>query len=623
MYVATIIPIARGIPFDTLTYYASQAMPAGTLVSIPFNRQVIVGIVLETTSLTESKTMIKQANFSLKKIKQVLGYIPYFAQSSEAIQLTATQSLAPVGAVAGTVIPQFLFDYISSEKISDLMKEPAVHNSSFEESVQVGTEHTRTDYYKRLIRSAFAAKKSVLFVVPTIRALEKWKTELEKGIAKHVIIIHSKTTKKNLRSAFSLIKSSDRPLIIFVTTGYFLVPRIDIGHIIAENESSNLYKSADRYGIDARLFIRHFCERGNLSLCWGDTVPRFETLERLRMTHLPRTFIPDKLTVVPIDTYRTVLPTEVIEIIRHAQKKKRRIYIYTNRKGVAPLSRCADCTTIVSCENCTLPMILRNKIMPDNSRERYFVCTHCAATLSATHVCSYCGSWNISPVAIGTESITDEVKSLVGEDAVITIDDEVTPDSIVVTKLIAELQSKKFAVVVGTVKALPYLKGIHYTVFPFFDRLLSTPSLYTTEVALRLILECNERSSDGVILCTRHPEFPFLRQLAMQKINGIIHDELTLRKELGYPPFGLILKISLTVPESYRQYVKESVEAYFFETEITMLPARRISLGSMKVLMTWVLKVSNDYIIDEGDAVMTFLDTLRFPYRIEQNPERL
>jgi primosomal protein N' len=621
MHVATIIPIARGIPFDTLTYYTSEALSPGTLVLAPFGKQLIIGIVITTTPLAEAKSLIKQAAFSLKKIKQVLGHIPYFAQAIGALETAALETFAPVGAVAGSVIPQFLFEYMQGEKLSSILEPLERPIPLTPEQVITAPVAERTDQYKRLIRSAFAEKQSVYFVAPTIRALTLWKSRLEKGIQKHVIVLHSKITKKQLRSAFSLIKTSERPLLVFVTPGFFLVPRKDMGHVIAENESSSLYKTHDRYSIDTRIVIQTFCELAHIPLTWGDVMPRFETLERLGAAHLPRAYVPEKLHIVPIDHYRTTLPSEVMDLIRHAEKKKYRIFIYTNRKGIAPLSRCADCGTLVVCPTCSLPMVLRTRIR-GGERERFFVCTHCADELDTNHICTHCGSWNISPMPIGTESVSEAVASLVGTESVYTIDDELTPDAVAVEKILTEIQQKKFAVIVGTTKVLSYLRGIHYTLIPYFDRILSTPSLYTVEHALRLVMECNEQSSNGVIVCTRSPDFLFTKQLETQKINTIISDELSLRKEIGYPPYGTLVKISLTVPEGHRQKTKEYVESYLKEVDITALPPRRISPGSMKVLLVWIIKTTHSYIEEESMSLTSFFDSLRFPYKIEQNPER-
>ncbi len=624
MYIATVIPISRGIPFDTLTYFASVALEPGTLVTVPLGRQSIYGFVTETTPLAEAKAFVKKAAFSLKKIKSVIGHFPYYEAVTLAIKDSGAAAIAPIGAVAASVFPNMLFEYIAGEKLSSFMEENTVKTLTHKkEKSVVGTRVERIDAYKRLIRSSFAERKSVLFVAPTIRSLEWWKANLEKGIAKHVIIFHSKVNKKTLRSQFALMKETEIPKVFFVTPRYAALPITSLGSIVIEDESSNLYKSADRYEIDARIFLRSFAERLGASYYMGDTLPRFETLSRTGDDHLPRTFVPDKLRIVPIEPYRTILPSEVIELIRYAEKKKRRLFLYTNRKGVAPLSRCADCGTLVQCPECTLPMALRNRVLASGQTERFFVCLHCATTLPSDYVCSYCGGWNIVPVAIGTESIRDAVAKIIDPSAIVIIDDDHTPDDKAIDEALLTIEKMRFAIIIGTQKALPYIKRIDYAIIPFFDRLLSTPSLYTTEIVLRLILDCNQEVTGGVIVCTKTPDFPLIRQLEMQKINAIIHDELEMRKDLGYPPYGTLLKISITVPEGYRQSISSNIEEYFQNTDHTMLPARRISLGSMKILLSWLVKVNNDYIEEEGTMLATFLETLRFPYKIEQNPERL
>lgn len=623
MYIATVIPISKGIPFDTLSYYSTEVLDRGTIVSVPFGKQKIHAIIAECQNLSEAKTAIKQASFALKKIHDTVGHVPLLGAVIEGLVETSARTLSPLGAIAGSVMPNTLFDYVTVEKIVTQAEDQEAVKKGFQEESVVGTTAERTDFYKRLIRTSFASKKSILFIAPTIKSLEAWKIVLQKGIPKHVIAVHSKTTKKELRSAFALVKQSDRPLIIFATPGYSVLPRHDIGTVIVEDESSSLYKTSDRFKTDLRIFLGAFAKAADIHLCWGDTIPRLETLERTKKTMLPRTFIPDKLHIVPVEPYRTILPTEMIEIIRHAEAKKKRLYIYANRKGVAPLSRCSDCGTIVQCEVCGLPMVLKNRRNAEGLEERYFVCSHCTATLPATHTCSYCGSWNITPVSIGTESIRDAIATLVGSEVVTTIDDDLTPDSSTIESLLAQSEKQKFSIIIGTIKVLPHLKNINYALFPFFDRQLSTPSLYTTENVLRLVMECNERVINGVLLFTKQPDFPLIKQLETHKINALIHDELTLRKEIGYPPYGSIIKISITVPEGYRLAVVEKVQHFLKDMEATMMPPRRISIGSMKVLNTWIVKAGTNYIEEEGPTLAGFLTSLHFPYMIEENPERL
>jgi primosomal protein N' len=622
MHIATVIPIARGIPFDALTYYAAEALPAGTLVKVPLGRQSIHGFVTETVPLAEAKAYVKSAAFSLKKISSVVSHIPYFEAVTSALKATGAQTLAPVGAVAASVIAQVLFEYLPPEKLTTILPAPLPSDTIqlFTEQAIAGTRAERVDTYKRMIRSAFAEKKSVLFVVPTIRALTWWYAALSKGIARHALIFHSKVGKKVLRSQIAQLKENAKegsaPQIFFTTPGFSVIPTVRLGTIIVEDESSSLYHSNDRYEIDARIFLSLLAHELRISIVWGDTLPRFTTLHRCHAEHLPRTFVPEKLRVAIVEPYRTILPNEAIELIRHAEKRKRRLFIYTNRKGVAPLSRCGDCGTVVQCPECELPMALRNRRNGDGEIERQFICLHCAAILPADHRCVTCDSWNIVPVAIGTESIRDAVAQIVGPEAVTVIDDDVAPDSTHVEQLLEHIRREKFAVIVGTQKALPYLDKVSYALIPFFDRLLSTPSLYTTESALRLIMECNELVSESVVICTKTPEFPTIRQLEMQKVNAIVHDEIELRRTLGYPPFGTLLKITITVPEGYRQEIVAELQGYFRDFDAAPLPVRRVSMGSMKVVLSWLVKVADDYIEEEGATLTAFLESLRFPYKI-------
>ncbi|HWC57617.1 MAG TPA: hypothetical protein VG621_01530 [Candidatus Paceibacterota bacterium] len=622
MYVATVIPTARGIPFDTLTYYSPEALAPGTLVVIPLGKQIIMGIVVDTLPLIHAKTLVKKAPFSLKKIKQVVGYSGYFSHVVHALQSSALTQMVPLGAIAATVMPSSLFDFLRKQPFDtpDTTMVPTAEAGS--ESVEVGTTEERVNHYRQLIRSAFAAKKSVYLVAPTIRAVEQWKEMLAKGIQKYAFALHSKSTKKYVRNVCSTLATSDRPVVVCMTPGFFFIPRTDLGHVIIEDESSTLYKTNDRYAIDSRICIHHFCRLMQLHIVWGDTLPRFETLQRLKALHLPRTYVPDKLHLVAVSPYRGTLPQEVIDLVHHAQKKKYRLFIYTHRKGVASLSRCADCGTVVTCPTCALPMVLRTQMLSDGSRLHSFVCTHCGDTLPSSHVCSLCGSWNITPLAIGTESVRDALITHIGEQQVITIDDDLVPESATLEKLLLSIRQKKFVVVVGTTKFLPYIKHIHYTLIPYIDRLLSIPSFRTVENTLRLIMECNEHSDKGVVVFTRTPDFPFIKKLSTQKINTIISDELELRREFGYPPYGVVLKLSLTVPSGHRENIRAAMSDYFKESDITALQPRRIRPDSMKLLMVWIMTTSEQHIEEEGAHIVQFLSSLHFPYKIEQNPDR-
>jgi primosomal protein N' len=616
MYILSVIPISRGIPFNTLSYYSTDALYPGTLIEIPLGKQFIKGLVYESNSLIEAKTSIKQATFALKKIKSVIGVSPFYTALVEGLRTASTKTLTPIGSLAGIVINDIyldIFQKMSDPEISIKKERPA-------QSVY-GILPDRIDNYKRIIRGAFAEKKSVVLVAPSIRSVEYWYKTLQKGITSHSVMLHSKVTKRDQKSAVANIKNSERPLFICTTAQYSCVPRSDISTIILEDETSSLYKTNDRYEADMRVVIESISKSLGLNIVFGDTLPRFETLYKTESLELSRAFTPDKLVVVPTETYRTILPTETIELIRYCQKNKKSLFIFTNRKGLAPISRCADCGTSVDCPTCSLPIVLRYKTV-EGVRERVFVCTNCGDTLPTTHICSYCASWNITPVSIGTESVYEAVTGIVEPAHVFTIDDELTPDTKTVDPLLSEIQKQKWFVMIGTQKMLPYIKGVDFVAIPFFDRLLSIPSPVAVEEVLRLVMLCNEKTKDTLIICTKKPDFSITKLLATKKIQEIIDTDMETRSILKYPPFGLLIKLSVTVPSAHREVLTQKIENFFENTDITLLPVRRISPDSMKLLCVWIIQREESFVQENYEEIQAFLQDLRFPYTFSINPSR-
>lgn len=616
MFILSVIPISRGIPFSTLSYYSTDALSVGTLIEIPLGKQSIRGLVYESTSLIEAKTSIKQATFSLKKIKSVIGVSPFYTALVEGLRVASTKTLTPVGSLAGVVINDLYLDIF--QKINDI----DIGSEEKKPECVYGLLVDRIDNYKRIIRSAFAQKKSVVLVAPSIRSVEYWYNTLQKGIASYSVMLHSKVTKRDQKNVINDIKNSERPLFICTTANYFCVPRGDVSTIIIEDETSSLYKTNDRYEADMRVVISSIAQALHLNIVYGDTLPRFETLHKSEALHISKIFTPDKLVVVPTETYRTILPTETIELIRYCQKNKKSLFIYTNRKGLAPVSRCADCGTSVDCPTCSLPVVLRHK-MVDGVRQRIFICTNCGDTLPTTHVCSYCASWNITPVSIGTESIYEAVSTIIDPSHIVTIDDELTPDSKNVDSILSEVQKQKWFVMIGTQKMLPYIKQVDFIAIPFFDRLLSIPSPVAVEEILRLIMVCNEKTKDTLILCTKKPDFSITKLLATKKIQEIIDTDMETRALLKYPPFGLLIKLSITVASSHREALTQKVENFFGNTDITLLPVRRISPDSMKLLCVWIIQREESFIQENYEELQNFLQDLRFPYMFSINPSRL
>jgi primosomal protein N' len=135
-------------------------------------------------------------------------------------------------------------------------------------------------------------------------------------------------------------------------------------------------------------------------------------------------------------------------------------------------------------------------------------------------------------------------------------------------------------------------------------------------------MQANERSTEKVLVFTKQAEFPFLSQIGTYKINTIIQEELTLRSEIGYPPFGSLIKIIITTTQSHREEITERMDEYFSKQDISLVRTRPVP-QSNKIQLQYILKEHTSFIEEQGSELSLFLSSLRAPFSIEENPERL
>jgi primosomal protein N' (replication factor Y) len=225
-------------------------------------------------------------------------------------------------------------------------------------------------------------------------------------------------------------------------------------------------------------------------------------------------------------------------------------------------------------------------------------------------------------VSIGTESLQEEVVGIVGDQNVISVDDDINLDEAETAILIENIKKKKSFVMIGTQKLLPFIKGVDFIAIPFFDRILSVPSPFVVEETLRLLIECNEYVKENLIICTKNPEFTITKQLATKKINSIISDDLESRKILKYPPFGILLKISITIPNGQSVAINDKIHDFFHLYDVTKMPMRKINHIGNKLLGVWIIQINDNFLEDHSNNLRNFLENTHLPYKIDIDPHR-
>ncbi len=558
MKIITIVPIAKGIPRDELSYFSAKPITAGTLVTAPFGNRLIKGVVVDHQDVRELKSSIKEQSFRLRNIITIHTDSILAPSLFYATQKTSSYFCAPAGAILETMIPGPLFTYYSSHPIAPT--ERVITHSNIQ-ALQVPFED-RISTYKTLIRENLAKFSSTLIIVPSQIHAEILSEKLGTGINDKLSVLHSKKTKKYITEKISEIISSKTPLVVIATAPYSSLTRPDWDTVIIEDASSSYYRYTFGPHFDMRYFIEQFAKYLGARLIYGATLLDVELHHRLqtrelfdmRMTwHIkkPEDFqvvdMKEKEVVVPgavIPQKSPIIHKSVLERIQKDESPESLFLFVTTRKGLAPITSCADCGTIVACSECGSPLVLHRK-KGGAADARIYMCHHCMHTTEPIDHCLTCTSWKLTPLGISTEVVAATLRDHVDPDSVMICDGDKSPAQI--TQVITTWKKTKRGILVVTPAILPYIDHASFGCLVSMDSLLSLPTYKGSETGMHAALLFLEKITTTAIIQTRSIQHEVIRAIRDDNSYEFIRNELATRTQFNYPPHGILIKITFTV----------------------------------------------------------------------------
>ncbi len=558
MYIIEVAPIAKTLPEDSLSYFHKDDLPLGTLVKIPLRKRLVHGIVTSSTPVERLKSELRNATFEMKKVSSVSSHRFFSDPFMKAIHRTASYFAVRTGTALTPFVHSEILDEVSGlSHTGTSIKKPTTSDDDeiIAEKYVIQTEdEERFAHYKSLIREAFAKKTSVFFCLPTTQDIVASVSKLNKGIEDYTCVVHGGLTKKATVEMYTKILKTEHPILIIATGSYLSIPRNDIGLIIVERENSRTYKTQSRPFLDYRTFAEFLTEEMGAKLVLGDIFLQTETMFRLKSGEMHelyplkfRSLTTSQEKIVDMRTYKTnekhftLLSDEVLELARSTKENHEHMYLYTARKGLAPTTVCGDCGSIVQCSTCHSPARLHT-----SPKGNFFLCHTCGERRPSEERCVTCDGWRLVTLGIGTERIVEELQEKLPDAKLFLFDKHNVPTPKGAKALIAKFYSTPGSILVGTEMALPYLdKPIQNTAIASIDALFSIPDFRVAERVLSILLKIRSLSQKGMILQTRNPDQHVLQCAMAGNIVDFYREETAARKQFNYPPFSILIKISI------------------------------------------------------------------------------
>jgi primosomal protein N' len=554
MFVIEVIPLVRGIQIESLSYFSSTCYPLGSIIAIPVRGKTIQGIVVDGKAVSSTKTALKAATFSLRKLPEQKDVTAISPSLLETVNKIYAENPAKRGAILFSLLPPDIRSGVSPYPKTS----PALGNEDSTPQILCASEADRIISYQTIIRSAFAHRGSVMLVVPTSTSVVKMRQALERGISDRVICFSSHQTKKERERAYAAFSDLTQATLTITTPSFAYLDRADSTTIIVEQAASPHYIMRTRPNLDHRAILKTIATVSGRSIILGDTLIATEDEHKRRSDiyqtygeHPVRLELPAKLTIVnQIDKPKNDVPfqlfsPELIKRIETTLEARHNVFLFAARRGLAPVVACVDCGYIFRCPDSGTPYSLLRTINTEHIEERWFVSSTSGKRVRAADVCIDCGSWRLRERGIGIQQVEDECRKLFKNTPLTIFDHTSATTHKRASTLKNDFEKQKGAILLGTQMVMPYFPtNIALSAIVSLDAVRAIPSWRADETVFRLILELREHSGREVMIQTRSETDDLLIYAGRGAVDRFHDDEISLREMLKYPPFAKFIFLS-------------------------------------------------------------------------------
>ncbi len=460
MYILDIIPIAKGFPDESYTYFHNQLLNLGSLVEIKIKNRKILGLVNNISLAKSQKLNIKTKKFTLKKIEKVIqeNFIDeIFFQSLKDIAILQS---VKINDILSNYFPNFIYDNSKILNNKDTLKSKRNRNTT---NYLLEDLTNRQNEYLKLTQKEFKKNNSIVIFTPTILEVETLENYFKRNISnKNILSFHSKLSNKNLKENLKKLNSKNLFLIISTPSLFpiLIKDKINLETIVLDNEISPHYlNNLISKPIDFREVIKKVSLDLNLNLLISGRLLTMNTYLEAKENKVEVRNNNQKLNLKLIsqnkddieekeiknnlkilknnqktNSYNKVyFSEELIDKLENLKKNSGKGFLFVKRKGLYPVTICEDCQNIFTCPKCDKPYLL----VKNKAGDKIYQCQNCKEILNLDKnknlICQNCNSWRMKTLGIGSEAVAKNLKEIGFKTFILDSDQEKTKKEILKT----------------------------------------------------------------------------------------------------------------------------------------------------------------------------------------------
>ena len=414
----------------------------------------------------------------------------------------------------------------------------------------------KTEVYLQAAQRVLESGRGVLVLVPEIsltpQTVDRFKSRFA-AIQKEVAVLHSHLSQGERFDEWHRIQRGQARIVIGARSAVF-APLENIGLIIVDEEHENSYKQDNPPRYNARDVAVVRAKMEPCAIVLGSATPGLETWYNAQRGKYQSLIMHERADGAKLPLVRIIdmrlekrragkgSPAVLSERLRIAMDsrltKGEQSILFLNRRGFASSVQCLACGHAVKCNHCAVSMTMHKKL------ER-LVCHICGFQRLPPRVCPECKDPGILLAGFGTERVEETLRKVFPKARIARVDTDAMQQKNTLRDTLAAFKAHKLDILVGTQMIA---KGLHFPNVTLVgilnaDLTLHIPDFRAGERTFSLLTQVAGRAGRGerlgeVVVQTFTPHTPSIQFARQHDYDGFAEQELEMRRQCGYPPFG-------------------------------------------------------------------------------------
>lgn len=583
MYANVLLPQKVGEK-ETLTYHVPDGLnvKAGLIVEIPLRNKHVKGMILDFDD--------KDPPYKTKDIAKIVENAPHLsAWQIELMRWISDYYFAPLFRSLKLFLP---VPFIKKKK---LIEQPPAELAAYEfnpKHILSDDQHAvldkfnktnktvsllhgitgsgKTEIYLHIADKTLQEGKQVLMLIPEIALTPQTLKHFQIHFKQKIAVIHSHLTAKEKEREWMGIYKGEARIVIGSRSALF-APFKDLGCIIMDEEHDSCYKQDQSPRYNALDTATKMAKLLKIKIIAGSATPSLESYyktetgeyELLELSlraqsefgaELPKTHIVDLREEIKKKNF-SIFSELLREKLTQKLAAKEQVILFLNRRGAASAVICRECGLVVKCDNCEIPFTYHNRYMVEDSvfHAERLICHHCGRIEKVPHLCPKCNSPYIRYIGLGTQRVEDEFIKCFPSTRVLRADRDTTAKKNGFKMIYDAFVKHEADALIGTqmIAFGLHMPKVNLVGIVLADMGLLVPNFRSSEKTFQLITQVAGRAGresvcGEVVIQTYLPNHYAIQKAAAHDYKGFYDAEISLRKELDYPPFGKLIKLTIS-----------------------------------------------------------------------------